>query len=675
MENRKREPKSETRCGCLARFVVRFVAYTGRWHVALFVESHNHDCLDPRLVGFLPTHRKMAEADASQMNNMKDAGISTPHIYAMLANQAGGYENVNYTLRDMYNEIARRRRHVLGDARAALRYLKNQKSEDTNLYYEHIVDAKGVLRALFWCDGRSQLDYEVFGDVLAFDATYKKNKYLCPVVVFSGVNHHNQTVVFGSALVTDESKEVYVWLLQQLLAAMKGKAPVSVITDGAPSMRFAIETVFPNAHHRLCAWHLIRNATSNVGNPKFTSMFKKCMLGDYEISVFEQKWFGMVEEFGVAEKNWIIDMYEKRHMWATAHIRGKFFAGFRTTSRCEGLHSIIAKYVKSQYNLVDFIKHFKRCLTYLRYKEVEADYVSISGLPVLKTALEPLERSASNFYTREIFFIFRGMLVRAARMKVVQDVAFDSFVLYTISKYGSLNSSWEVSVDNERTKFNCSCLRMDSFGIPCEHIVCVLVFLNILELPKSLVLTRWSKNAKTSTFDSSGVTWESIILSQYGCLMDWCRQLSYVASRRQERFHLVRDTVMSLIEDFKIEDEQEKQVGAEADYSDGIFPKNPQNCRSKCRPGEKVKRKPQRCSICRMEGHNKKSCPLAKDIQQQTNATSYGINRNHVEEGLDADAEMEFWASDLEEDYEEQEFWAGDSDASADMELSEEFSM
>ncbi|XP_020982341.1 protein FAR1-RELATED SEQUENCE 5-like [Arachis duranensis] len=231
----------------------------------------------------------MAEADASQMNNMKDAGISIPHIYAMLANQAGGYENVNYTLRNMYNEIARRRRHVLGDARAALRYLKNQKAEDTSLYYEHIVNAKGVLRALFWCDGRSQLDYGVFGDVLAFDVTYKKNKYLCPVVVFSGVNHHNQIVVFGSALVTDESKEVYVWLLQQLLAAMKGKAHISVITNGAPPMRFAIETVFSNAHHRLCAWHLIRNATSNVGNPKFTSMLKKCMLGDYEISVFEQK--------------------------------------------------------------------------------------------------------------------------------------------------------------------------------------------------------------------------------------------------------------------------------------------------------------------------------------------------------------------------------------------------
>ncbi|KAL4288013.1 hypothetical protein AHAS_Ahas19G0243700 [Arachis hypogaea] len=110
-------------------------------------------------------------------------------------------------------------------------------------------------------------------------------------------------MVFESALVTDESKEVCVWLLQQLLATMKGKIPISVITDGAPSMKFAIEVVFPNAHHRLCAWHLIRNTTSNAGNPKFTSMFKKRMLRDYEISVFEQKWFGMVEEFGAAEKN------------------------------------------------------------------------------------------------------------------------------------------------------------------------------------------------------------------------------------------------------------------------------------------------------------------------------------------------------------------------------------
>ncbi|XP_072054889.1 protein FAR1-RELATED SEQUENCE 5-like [Arachis hypogaea] len=260
----------------------------------------------------------MFKADIGYMVNKKKCGISVGQIYRALANQAGGY-------------------------------------------------------------GRA--DYLLFGDVLAFDATYKRNKYMCPLVVFSGVNHHNQTIIFAVALIWDEEKDTYKWLLQQLKVAMNGKAPISVITDGDLSMKFAIEKEFPNAHHRLCAWHLIRNATSNIGKPEFTSMFKTCMLGDYEIDVFRQKWFEIIERFGVENKNWVLDMYKKRHSWATAHIRGKFFAGFWTTSRCEGLNSIIAKYVNSRYNLVEFIQHFNRCVDHIRWKEVQADLASVNGRP------------------------------------------------------------------------------------------------------------------------------------------------------------------------------------------------------------------------------------------------------------------------------------------------------
>jgi len=67
------------------------------------------------------------------------------------------------------------------------------------------------------------LDYSLFGDVLAFDATYKKNKYLSPLVVFLGVNHHNQTVVFATAIVANEVEDTYVWLLDQFVEVMKGK--------------------------------------------------------------------------------------------------------------------------------------------------------------------------------------------------------------------------------------------------------------------------------------------------------------------------------------------------------------------------------------------------------------------------------------------------------------------
>ncbi|KAL4321922.1 hypothetical protein AHAS_Ahas14G0158900 [Arachis hypogaea] len=53
----------------------------------------------------------------------------------------------------------------------------------------------------------------------------------------------------------------------------------------------------------------------------------------------------MVEQFGIGDKKWIHDMYKRRHSWTTTYIRGKFFAGFRTTLRCEGLHIVISRKV------------------------------------------------------------------------------------------------------------------------------------------------------------------------------------------------------------------------------------------------------------------------------------------------------------------------------------------
>lgn len=53
-------------------------------------------------------------------------------------------------------------------------------------------DNKGRLSHLFWCDGTTQRDYVIFGDVLAFDVTYKRNKYMCPLVVLFYVNNHNE---------------------------------------------------------------------------------------------------------------------------------------------------------------------------------------------------------------------------------------------------------------------------------------------------------------------------------------------------------------------------------------------------------------------------------------------------------------------------------------------------
>jgi hypothetical protein len=82
------------------------------------------------------------------------------------------------------------------------------------------------------------------------------------------------------------------------------------------------------------------------------------MLGDYDVGEFKVKWDKMVIDFGLQDNKWLKEMYEQWHMWATTHIRSKFFAGFRTTSRCKGLYAQYGRYVNYQTNLLEFLHQF-----------------------------------------------------------------------------------------------------------------------------------------------------------------------------------------------------------------------------------------------------------------------------------------------------------------------------
>ncbi|RYR14612.1 hypothetical protein Ahy_B04g071242 [Arachis hypogaea] len=87
----------------------------------------------------------------------------------------------------MYNQIGKQRRVIGRDATACLKFLESTVHANPGI----------------------QLDYGLFGEVMAFDVTYRKNKYMCPLVVFSGVNHHNQTIEFAVALVANENEQTY----------------------------------------------------------------------------------------------------------------------------------------------------------------------------------------------------------------------------------------------------------------------------------------------------------------------------------------------------------------------------------------------------------------------------------------------------------------------------------
>ncbi|KAL4390869.1 hypothetical protein AHAS_Ahas03G0188200 [Arachis hypogaea] len=120
--------------------------------------------------------------------------------------------------------------------------------------------------------------------------------------------------------------------------------------------------------------------------------------------------------------------------WAIAYIHGCFYAGLRTTSRCESLHAKMGRFMERRYGILVFVTNFQRCVDFLRDNEEELDF---------------------------------------------------------------------------------SCLRFESFGLPCVHILVVLVQLDIGCLPESIVLERWSKTVKVELEGSSPMNEEGDVNAVY----------------------------------------------------------------------------------------------------------------------------------------------------------------
>jgi hypothetical protein len=104
-ENRKREPRNETRCGCKAKFRVHVDIVTKRWYVTVFEIDHNHDMLGGTLCGLLPAYKKMSEGDIEEIERSRKAGIRPYQMYGTMANASGGFHKVGFVKKDLYNQL------------------------------------------------------------------------------------------------------------------------------------------------------------------------------------------------------------------------------------------------------------------------------------------------------------------------------------------------------------------------------------------------------------------------------------------------------------------------------------------------------------------------------------------------------------------------------------------
>ncbi|KAE8725731.1 hypothetical protein F3Y22_tig00008146pilonHSYRG00067 [Hibiscus syriacus] len=127
---------------------------------------------------------------------------------------------------------------------------------------------------------------------------------------------------------------------------MMNKSPISVVTDGDRAMQRAIKSVIPYAKHRLCSWHLSRNAQANIGDPKFTAAFSKCMASWWTTEEFDIQWRSITKLFDLESHTAAIFTRESFRTFQDELLRGTLY---RIEAEIQSLSDECQHYILSKY--------------------------------------------------------------------------------------------------------------------------------------------------------------------------------------------------------------------------------------------------------------------------------------------------------------------------------------
>jgi hypothetical protein len=113
-----------------------------------------------------------------------------------------------------------------------LEFFQNCKLANKYFYWDAQTDIDtGRIKNIFWSHASQRAEYQDFGDVITFDTTHMTNKNKMPLVMFVGLNHQLQNVVFGQALLQDETSHSFTWRFRTFKTCMGGHEPHALLTS------------------------------------------------------------------------------------------------------------------------------------------------------------------------------------------------------------------------------------------------------------------------------------------------------------------------------------------------------------------------------------------------------------------------------------------------------------
>ncbi|KAI3996452.1 hypothetical protein MKX01_001290 [Papaver californicum] len=555
---------------------------SGKWVATKFIKEHNHSTVSPSKVHHLRPRRHFAAAKALTETYSGAGFAASGAMYASMEGNRVPVES-SFPARNISSvEASRAARYT-----APASYMKPCNRKKT-------------------LDARSRIAYSHFGDSVTFDTMFRPNQYRVPFAPFTGINHHGQMVLFGCALILDESESSFLWVFKTWLEAMSNRAPVSLITDQDRAIQAAVAQVFPGTRHCICKWHILREGQERLAHvcvlhSNFQGELYNCINMTETIEEFESSWSSLLGKYELRQNDWLQALYNARQHWAPVYFRDTFFAAISSNSGVEVITSFFDGYVNQQTTLPLFFRQYERVMEIWYEKEIEADFDTICTTPVLKTP-SPMEKQAANLYTKKIFTKFQEELVETFVYTANKIDGAGAISTYRVAKFEDDHKAYTVTMNAPEMKANCSCRMFEFSGILCRHILTVFTVTNVLTLPSHYILKRWTRNAKSSigsdergnelqgqeslTMRYNSLCREAIKYAEEGAIASETYNVAMCGLRDGgKKISVVKKTVArtappsSVICGGNVEDSNKKKAASVSDMSPSLWPRQDEAAR------------------------------------------------------------------------------------------------
>ncbi|XP_042477752.1 protein FAR1-RELATED SEQUENCE 5-like [Macadamia integrifolia] len=349
-----------------------------------------------------------------------------------------GQRNIGVSEGKLKRFMKRNEIHLITeDCQSILGYFDSIRSKDPGFIYSINLSNNGSLNGIFWVDSEARSSYKLFGDVVVFDTTYKKNRYRWSFGPFTGVNNHGQSTIFRGGLIANEIKESFEWLFRAWLDGMGEKEPKAIITDECTGIVPVVASVFP----------------------------KK-------------------------DNYWLRDKFDQKEHWVLCYLKKPFFAGMNSTQCSEGMNSYFQGYFKGTMTLYKFVKQYEKAIARHREKESEAELRTCTQLPQLSSQ-HPREEHAGKVYTRRIFDIFKKEFISSVILSAKEELNEAGVHSFYVGPFNvPIEHRCKVIYEESKEVVQCGCRLFEFMGVLCKHVLKVLQILDCDAIPAKYILPR-----------------------------------------------------------------------------------------------------------------------------------------------------------------------------------------